>query len=342
MPRRPNILFIMADDHAAKAIGAYGSRIVETPSIDRIAEGGKRLDHCYVTNSICTPSRASILTGTYNHVNGVTTLVTLLDNRWPNVAKSLQAGGYATAIFGKWHLGEGPRHRPTGFDDWCVLPDQGAYFDPDFIGPDGLRYCRGYATDLIADLSLARSEDRLVGHKCCSTFSTRWAPFSLKRKTAYELRISDWSSDVCSSDLAGRTSPSLSRRAATRPRSSASGISARDRATGRRASTTGACFRTRAPTSTRTSSAPTDCATAAATPPTSSPTCPWTGSPRAIATARSFSCATTRRRIAPSRRHPVMPACSRTRPSRCPRASTTTIRTGRAPREPPGCACAPT
>src|SRR3546814_17218623 len=92
MPRRPNILFIMADDHAAKAIGAYGSRIVETPSIDRIAEGGKRLDHCYVTNSICTPSRASILTGTYNHVNGVTTLVTLLDNRWPNVAQSLQAG----------------------------------------------------------------------------------------------------------------------------------------------------------------------------------------------------------------------------------------------------------
>src|SRR3546814_1621149 len=91
----------MADDHAAKAIGAYGSRIVETPSIDRIAEGGKRLDHCYVTNSICTPSRASILTGTYNHVNGVTTLVTLLDNRWPNVAQSLQAGGHATAIFGK-------------------------------------------------------------------------------------------------------------------------------------------------------------------------------------------------------------------------------------------------
>src|SRR3546814_9609454 len=88
MPRRPNILFIMADDHAAKAISAYGSRIVETPGIDRIAEGGKRLDHCYVTNSICTPSRASILTGTYHHVNGVTTRVTLLDHPWPTVAKS--------------------------------------------------------------------------------------------------------------------------------------------------------------------------------------------------------------------------------------------------------------
>src|SRR3546814_39250 len=115
--RRPSILFIMADDHAAKAISAYGSRIITTPGIDRIAEAGMRLDHCYVTNSLCTPSRAAILTGTYNHVNGVTTLATPLDNRWPNVAKSLRAGGYATAIFGKWHLGEGPRPRPTGFGD---------------------------------------------------------------------------------------------------------------------------------------------------------------------------------------------------------------------------------
>src|SRR3546814_10561690 len=89
----------------------------------RISNGSSDVctsDLFYVTNSICTPSRASILTGTYNHVNGITTLVTLLDNRWPNVAKSLQAGGYATAIFGKWHLGEGPRHRPTGFDAWSV------------------------------------------------------------------------------------------------------------------------------------------------------------------------------------------------------------------------------
>ncbi|MEQ9607375.1 MAG: sulfatase [Kiloniellaceae bacterium] len=164
MNRRPNILFIMADDHAAKAISAYNPRLLRTPNIDRIAEGGKRLDHCYVTNSICTPSRASILTGTYNHVNGVTTLVTLLDNRWPNVAKSLQAGGYATAMFGKWHLGEGPRHCPTGFDAWRVLPDQGAYFDPEMIGPEGLNYYRGYATDLITDHCLewlgARDRDR--------------------------------------------------------------------------------------------------------------------------------------------------------------------------------------
>jgi arylsulfatase A-like enzyme len=154
MQSRPNILFIMADDHAAKAIGAYGSRLIETPGIDRIAADGVRLDHCYVTNSLCTPSRAAILTGTYNHVNGVTTLETLLDNRWPNVAKSLRAGGYATAIFGKWHLGEGPRHQPTGFDAWCVLPDQGAYTDPAMISPAGTRFYPGYATDIITDLCL--------------------------------------------------------------------------------------------------------------------------------------------------------------------------------------------
>lgn len=154
MQRQPNILFIMADDHAAKAISAYGSRIVATPNLDRIAEAGVRLDHCYVTNSICTPSRASILTGTYNHVNGVTTLATLLDNRWPNVAKSLQAGGYETAIIGKWHLGEGPRHHPTGFDHWCVLPDQGAYCDPKMIDAAGDRHYPGYTTDVITEQCL--------------------------------------------------------------------------------------------------------------------------------------------------------------------------------------------
>ncbi len=74
MNKRPNILFIMTDDHASQAMSCYGSRINRTPHLDRIAEGGCRLDHCYVTNSICTPSRAAILTGTHNHVNGVTTL----------------------------------------------------------------------------------------------------------------------------------------------------------------------------------------------------------------------------------------------------------------------------
>ncbi|MFW6234308.1 MAG: sulfatase-like hydrolase/transferase, partial [Spirochaetota bacterium] len=133
MPRQPNILFIMSDDHAARAISCYGSRLNRTPNIDRIAEGGVRFDHCYVTNSICTPSRAAILTGTYNHINRVTTLHTHFDNRMPHVAKHLKQAGYSTGIVGKWHLGEGPAHCPTGFDYWSVIPGQGLYHDPVFI-----------------------------------------------------------------------------------------------------------------------------------------------------------------------------------------------------------------
>ncbi|MCG3177851.1 MAG: Arylsulfatase [Phycisphaerae bacterium] len=155
---RPNILFIMSDDHASHAMSCYGSRINRTPNLDRIAEGGMRLDNCFCTNSICTPSRAAILTGTHNHVNGVTTLATHMDNRLTTFPKLLRDAGYATAIFGKWHLGTGPEHCPTGFDDWAVLPGQGLYHNPQFIfdGPDGgtPRVMRGYVTDIITDLCL--------------------------------------------------------------------------------------------------------------------------------------------------------------------------------------------
>jgi len=157
---RPNILFIMCDDHAANAISAYGSGLNSTPNIDRLADEGMRLDHCYVTNSICTPSRAAILTGTHNHVNLVTTLDTHLDNRLPNVAKHLRSPGYQTAMFGKWHLGEGRAHEPTGFDAWSVLPGQGDYFDPEMIGPDGPKTEPGYATDIITDKCLNFLEHR--------------------------------------------------------------------------------------------------------------------------------------------------------------------------------------
>lgn len=158
--KAPNILFIMADDHAAKAISCYGHGINATPNIDRLASEGMRFDHCYVTNSICTPSRAAILTGTHNHVNGVLTLASGIDNRGPNVAKQLRAAGYQTAIFGKWHLGEGPGHEPTGFDDWSVVPGQGEYHDPEFIGPRGTERVQGYATDIITDKSLTWLEGR--------------------------------------------------------------------------------------------------------------------------------------------------------------------------------------
>ena len=154
----PNILFIMSDDHASHAISSYGSRINQTPNIDRIAEGGIRFDNCFCTNAICTPSRATILTGTYNHVNEVTTLSTPMDNRLQTFPKLLQENGYQTAIFGKWHLGTGPRHCPTGFDDWAVVPGQGRYHNPEFVfqGPNGgtTRTVEGYVTDLITDMCL--------------------------------------------------------------------------------------------------------------------------------------------------------------------------------------------
>ena len=160
MSKQPNIVFIMADDHASKAISCYGGGINHTPHIDRIAEQGMRFDHCYVTNSICTPSRAAILTGTYNHVNGVTTLETHIDNRLPNMAKHLRTGGYQTAIIGKWHLGEGKAHEPTGFDYWSVLPGQGEYFDPVMIEMGESIEVPGYATDIITDKSLRWLDSR--------------------------------------------------------------------------------------------------------------------------------------------------------------------------------------
>ncbi|UFU06829.1 sulfatase family protein [Ruania halotolerans] len=155
--RRPNILMILTDDHASHAVGAYGSVVNTTPQIDRIAAAGWVMEHAYCTNSICTPSRASILTGTYSHVNGVTTLATPIDNRLPTFVSQLRDAGYRTAIFGKWHLGEGEGHNPRGFDEWEVLSGsggQGEYVDPLFLSPDGERRREGYATDVITDLAL--------------------------------------------------------------------------------------------------------------------------------------------------------------------------------------------
>lgn len=149
-----NLVFVMSDDHAAHAIGAYGSQINQTPNLDRLAVEGMRFDNCFCTNSICTPSRAAILCGTYNHINGVTTLDTPLNSQLTTFPKLLQAHGYATAIFGKWHLGDDPQHQPTGFDAWEVLPGQGDYHDPHFLTPQGVVQRKGYATDIITDLSI--------------------------------------------------------------------------------------------------------------------------------------------------------------------------------------------
>lgn len=170
---RPNILFIMADDHAVNAISAYGGRLAKvapTPNIDRIANEGMRLNKCFVTNSICTPSRAVILSGLHSHLNGVRTLNDAFpgpESGTPNVAQILRNNGYQTALIGKWHL----RSAPWGFDFWKVGPGQGKYHDPFFLSSeDGISYqprpprqlekVNGYYTDLVTDYAIEWLEQR--------------------------------------------------------------------------------------------------------------------------------------------------------------------------------------
>lgn len=148
--QRPNIIFIFADDHAYQAISAYGSRINHTPNIDRLAREGMLFRQCLVTNSICAPSRAVVLTGKYSHLNGVINNSVPFDGSQQHVAKLLQRAGYQTAIVGKWHL----KSEPTGFDYWEVLPGQGEYYNPDFLTPQGKKHYTGYVTDIITDLVL--------------------------------------------------------------------------------------------------------------------------------------------------------------------------------------------
>jgi len=149
-PERPNIIYIMSDDHAYQAISAYGGALKDfapTPNIDRIARDGMRFDRCLVTNSISGPCRAVVLTGKYSHLNGFITNdgQAPFDSSQQTFPKLMQDAGYATAIIGKWHLGS----IPTGFDHWEILPGQGNYYNPDFINKEGTRKERGYVTEII-------------------------------------------------------------------------------------------------------------------------------------------------------------------------------------------------
>jgi len=156
---RPNVLYVMADDHAANAIGTYGahlSPVAPTGNLDGLAREGARLDNCVCTNSICTPSRASILTGQHSHANGVRTLDDDIDSDRRHLAHHLRDAGYRTAVVGKWHLGT----EPQGFDYYDVLPGQGRYHDPILKESAGAwdgagRECEGYSADVITDRALA-------------------------------------------------------------------------------------------------------------------------------------------------------------------------------------------
>ncbi len=152
--RRPNIVFIMTDDHAAHAMSCYGSRINKTPYMDELAKEGMLFYNAFCTNSICSPSRAVILTGKHSHLNGVRNLSDSLDSSQMNFAKILQAEGYKTAIVGKWHLGEGKGSEPQGFDYWNVLPGQGDYHDPVMKEMGTSKKFAGYVTDIITDKSI--------------------------------------------------------------------------------------------------------------------------------------------------------------------------------------------
>lgn len=153
---RPNILFIMSDDHAYQAISAYQDHLIQTPNIDRIANEGILFSNACVTNSICAPSRAVILTGKHSHINGK------IDNHFPfdttqiTFPQLFQEAGYQTAMFGKLHFGNSPK----GIDEFKILPGQGNYYNPDFITNEGTIRVEGYCTDIITDMTLDWLENR--------------------------------------------------------------------------------------------------------------------------------------------------------------------------------------
>ncbi len=197
--QKPNILFIMADDHTSQAWGIYGGpleKVIKNENIRKMAANGAVLNNAFCTNSICVPSRATIMTGQYSHNNGVYTLADALNPDKDNIAKELQKAGYQTALIGKWHL----KKKPSGFDHFMVMPGQGVYFDPVFKTEndwqdDGITAGKsypGYNSDVVAEYSIkwlkARKENQpfmLMTH-----FKATHEPFE------YPARLKDMYADV--------------------------------------------------------------------------------------------------------------------------------------------------
>lgn len=159
----PNIVFIMTDDHAYQAMSAYDDRYIQTPNLDRIAREGVLFRNSFVTNSICAPSRAVLLTGKHSHLNGQIDNGLRFDSSQATFPKYLQAAGYQTALVGKWHL----RSQPTGFDHWEVLIGQGNYYNSDFIENGERKRSEGYVTDVITDKSIDWLEQRPKDQPFC-------------------------------------------------------------------------------------------------------------------------------------------------------------------------------
>jgi len=184
--KRPNIIFIMTDDHASHAMSCYGSKINKTPNLDRIANEGMRFDNSFCTNSICSPCRAVILTGKHSHLNGVIDNAENFDGSQQTFPKLLQKAGYQTAIIGKWHL----KTDPTGFDYWNILPGQGLYYNPAMIEMGVQKKYTGYVTDIITDHALKWLKERDLEKPFCLMYHHKaphreWEP-GPKHLTMYD------------------------------------------------------------------------------------------------------------------------------------------------------------
>lgn len=203
---RPNILYIMTDDHAAHMMSIYGSRIASTPNLDRIGQEGMRFVNAFCTNSLCAPSRATLLTGKYSHANGQRTNMETFDASQQTFPKLLREAGYQTALVGKWHL----KSEPTGFDYWNILPGQGDYHNPALIEMGEEKRHSGYVTDIITDQAIAWLERRdkekpfllLYHHKAPHA---RWIPDEKHIQMFEGAEIAE--PETFDDDLAGRARP---------------------------------------------------------------------------------------------------------------------------------------